>query len=228
MGSGVTSAIQTQLNGKASTNHKSTHVSGGTDAFTSTDIIEAVVKRLRESGGTNLVLGSVTDGQYLRRSGNSIVGGNPLATVSVSVKASGMQSIATAINTAVQFDQEEWDTNNMHSNVSDNTRLYVPSGQGGLYLVQGQVAFDNNATGHRNAKIRVNGNSSTWLGKTNETSVGSTDAQWLQVSKIYQLSAGDYVELVVYQNSGSSLNIGIGVDEGGADETSWFQMTKIG
>ena len=31
--------------------HKDTHVSGGSDAFTSADFLEAVVARLRETGG---------------------------------------------------------------------------------------------------------------------------------------------------------------------------------
>ena len=58
--------------------HESTHVSGGSDAFLSTDILEAIVKRLQESGGpTTLAIGAVADGEYLRRSSSSIVGGTP-------------------------------------------------------------------------------------------------------------------------------------------------------
>lgn len=224
---GNVTGLQTALDGKASTSHRSSHVSGGADAFLTTDLIEAIVRRLRESGGTTLTMGSVANGQYLYRSGNSIVGGTPTGNVSVSVKSSGQQVIDDSTNTAVTFDQEEWDTHNMHSTSSNTSRLVVPSGQGGNYLVMGQVAFDNNATGHRNLKIRVNGNSTTWLAKSNQTMLGSTDCQWLQVSKVLSLAAGDYVELIAYQNSGVTINIGIGVDEGGNDETSWFQMTKI-
>jgi hypothetical protein len=55
--------------------HKSAHVSGGGDAFASTDLLDAVVRRLRESGGQDLLLGAVADGEYLRRSGSSLVGG---------------------------------------------------------------------------------------------------------------------------------------------------------
>lgn len=55
--------------------HKDRHKSGGADAFTSSDLIEAVVKRLQESSGpTNLTLGSVSDGQFLKRDGTAIVG----------------------------------------------------------------------------------------------------------------------------------------------------------
>jgi hypothetical protein len=59
-------------------NHKDRHKSGGADAFTSTDLLEAIVKRLQESSGpTNLLMGSIADGQYLKRSGTGIIGDIP-------------------------------------------------------------------------------------------------------------------------------------------------------
>jgi hypothetical protein len=54
--------------------HKNTHVSGGSDAFTSTDIIDALVRRIRESGGTNLQIQTVADQQVLMRVGTDIYG----------------------------------------------------------------------------------------------------------------------------------------------------------
>ena len=54
--------------------HKGTHVSGGSDAFTSTDLLEAIVKRLQVTGPTTLTLGAVADGELLKRSGTTIIG----------------------------------------------------------------------------------------------------------------------------------------------------------
>jgi len=55
--------------------HKDTHKSGGTDALLSTDLLEAVVKRIQESAGpTNLTVGAVADGHLLRRNGTAIEG----------------------------------------------------------------------------------------------------------------------------------------------------------
>lgn len=76
-GSGVISHIS--LNGIGPDdhhleNHRFRHISGGADAFLSSDLLEAIVKRLRESGGATLTLGSVADGQLLLRSGTNIVG----------------------------------------------------------------------------------------------------------------------------------------------------------
>jgi len=54
--------------------HKDTHVSGGSDAFTSTDTIEALIKRIQAQGPVNLDIGTIGDGQFLKRSSGSIVG----------------------------------------------------------------------------------------------------------------------------------------------------------
>jgi len=55
--------------------HKDSHKSGGGDAFLSTDLLEAIIKRIQESSGpTNLTVGAIADGEYLKRSGSSIVG----------------------------------------------------------------------------------------------------------------------------------------------------------
>lgn len=55
--------------------HEVRHTTGGIDAFLTTDVIEAICKRLREtSGPTTLAMGAISDGQFLKRSGTSIVG----------------------------------------------------------------------------------------------------------------------------------------------------------
>lgn len=57
--------------------HKANHVSGGGDPFAATDVLEAIVKRLQVTGPVTLLIGAVTDGQYLKRSGTAIVGDTP-------------------------------------------------------------------------------------------------------------------------------------------------------
>jgi hypothetical protein len=59
--------------------HKGTHVSGGSDAFTNTDTIEALVKRIQTQGNVNLDIGTIGDGQFLKRSGTNIIGADPPA-----------------------------------------------------------------------------------------------------------------------------------------------------
>jgi len=55
--------------------HRASHISGGSDAFLAADVLEAIVKRLQETGGpTTLTMGAVPDNNILVRSGSSIIG----------------------------------------------------------------------------------------------------------------------------------------------------------
>jgi hypothetical protein len=75
--------------------HESRHVSGGADALLSTDIIEAIVKRLQEtSGPTTLALGAIANGEYLKRSGSSIVGGSGGSTTFPLQAPTGLGAVA--------------------------------------------------------------------------------------------------------------------------------------
>ena len=56
------------------TAHKDTHKSGGSDAFAATDLLEALIKRIREGGGADLVFGTIADGQFIKRFGATMVG----------------------------------------------------------------------------------------------------------------------------------------------------------
>lgn len=68
--------IDTALGGKASTSHKDTHKAEASDAFTSSDLLDAVVKRLQVTGPVTLTVGACADGEFLKRSGTAIVGSN--------------------------------------------------------------------------------------------------------------------------------------------------------
>lgn len=69
--------IDTAFGGKASSTHKDTHKSGGGDAFTSSDLLEAVIKRLQVTGPVTLTVGACADGKFLKRSGSTLVGDDP-------------------------------------------------------------------------------------------------------------------------------------------------------
>lgn len=54
---------------------KSDLVIGGSDAFVAADILDATVKRLQTTTGpTTLLVGAVADGEFLKRSGTSLIG----------------------------------------------------------------------------------------------------------------------------------------------------------
>lgn len=82
--------------------HKSTHVSGGSDAFLTTDLLDAIVQRLREtSGPTTLTMGAVSNGQVLTRSGTSIVGAASGSLGGLSVLNKQYQAIGASLSYVV-------------------------------------------------------------------------------------------------------------------------------
>jgi len=110
--------------------------------------------------------------------------------------------IPDAAWTAVPFNSELWDTDNIHDNVTNNSRLTCKTA--GKYQVVGQVCFLANATGIRNSRILANG---TTVFAVNTCPKRSDNFWYAIVVTIVDLDVDDYVELQVYQNSGDDLNL---------------------
>jgi hypothetical protein len=113
------------------------------------------------------------------------------------------QTISNATWTVLTYNSESYDTDGFHSTSTNTGRLTIPAGLTGYYLVITQAVFNTNATGARSSQIRKNGA---------EISVGrkmgaysSTVESVLVGSDILYLTAGDYIEHLVYQSSGGNL-----------------------
>lgn len=109
-------------------------------------------------------------------------------------------SVPDNTNTALSFDSEEYDTHNMHSTSVNPTRVTIQAGWDGIYLCKGTIfvptAADYNTIG---AVIAKNGaNQAPWerVGPNNSSAqrTASTEAR-------LSLVAGDYIELVAYQDN---------------------------
>lgn len=97
VGAGIVSVSPASVvGGNPPQHHKDSHKEGGADAFLATDLLDAVVRRLRETGGpTDLLLGAVADGQYLQRSGTAIVGAAPSSAQQATATAATATTSAT-------------------------------------------------------------------------------------------------------------------------------------
>jgi hypothetical protein len=116
------------------------------------------------------------------------------------------QSINTATFTTLSFNSEDLDSGTVHDNATNNSRLTVPTGGDGGYLVKGRVNFATNTTGVRIAEILKNGGTVIANVRTIPATGGSTTT--MEVSSVLALVATDYVELRAYQDSGGALNTG--------------------
>jgi hypothetical protein len=137
------------------------------------------------------------------------------------VTKSASQSLTNATYTTITFDQEPLDVGGYHDNATNNSRLTIPTGKTGYFLVQWNLhAYNVTAMAYKLLKngsaIAQFSDSYNW---TTGTEVDFTN-QWLGA-----LSAGDYVEIQGYQGTGGSKNV-----YGGSapNEPSWFQITYLG
>jgi len=136
---------------------------------------------------------------------------------SVRVTHSVSQSIADATVTVLSFDTERFDNDAIHDTAVDNSRLTAQTP--GKYLIAGNVEFAANSTGMRTVAIRING--TTFIAQHTENA--GANVMRLPVSSVYDLAAGDYAELIVYQSSGASLDV-----TKSNQHSPEFMMVKVG
>jgi hypothetical protein len=123
--------------------------------------------------------------------------------------------IATSSTTILTFDSQRWDSHGLHT--VGTSRLTCK--RAGLYHIFGHIVMPANTSGVRSMAIILNGVTPIANQRVNGSSVFSM----LSVSTMYLLSAGDYIELRVWQTSGGSLDIS--ADPNRSPE---FGMTYIG
>lgn len=110
-------------------------------------------------------------------------------------------SIATGTSTVLTFDSERYDNDAIHDTVTNSGRLTCKTA--GRYSITGHVDWAANGTGHRVCSIRLNGT-------TNIASDGkpaSAASTRHAVPALYSLAVNDYVELLVFQDTGGALNV---------------------
>jgi hypothetical protein len=112
------------------------------------------------------------------------------------------QSIASGAATAVSFDAELFDnTTGSTMFVPTSTDITVPDS--GLYIAAGWVDLDANSTGIRQLEIFQNA-SSVWK---DARSAQSALTGRISITGFLVCTAGDVIEMWVYQSSGGALNV---------------------
>lgn len=159
-------------------------------------------------------------GQFLKSGSNSSAliwgvgdqaagaGGGALSVLTgAKAYADNTQSISDVTATAVAFNQEEYDTSGFHDNSTNNSRFTVPSGKAGKYRLTGSALLAAGASPVI-ARLwwKLNGTTDlrsgvAWIPSSSE-STGAT-----AVAEV-NLSVGDYVELIIFQDSSGARNIG--------------------
>lgn len=183
---------------------------------------------------TNPAINTPTDGDVVATTGNVIsfyfkipISGwasNVLVSqdsdtraVAVTAKlVAASQSIPDATNTVIVFDTANFDT---HAAYSTSTgRFTAPVA--GIYKVHAAARFATNGTGERLIYLRVNGSASV-TELEQDLANGSFPIR-INGAMDVKLNAGDYVEILAYQNSGGALNV-----EGSADPFTYLNISRV-
>lgn len=116
-------------------------------------------------------------------------GGGGAAITGVRVtRVSGDVSLAGGA-TAIPFDAEAEDTDGFHDNATNPTRLTVPAGMAGVYVIFGGFYTDAGS----DVTIRRNGTTEIAFGRTGP---GASSLNAYIPATAFHLADGDYVELV--------------------------------
>jgi len=117
-----------------------------------------------------------------------------------------LQSIPNATYTAVTFTgTDTFDTNAFHDTSTNPSRITIPTGGTGYYSIYGMITWVTAANHLGFARLRKNG--TDYLGSH---MIGTGNAAWQAsqfLSDVQYLTAGDYVELLAYQNLGSAIDV---------------------
>lgn len=150
-------------------------------------------------------------------------GANPIAWTSTSLTAGQVaraavypacrvfhnanQAIGSGANTTLAFNSERFDTDAFHDTATNNSRLTVPTGLGGLYLVTLNTAFAQSAAGTRRVNQIVLNAGLTPVASSEIGATSSATSFPIQFcAALYRLAAGDFVQAQVFQDSGGALN----------------------
>jgi hypothetical protein len=155
---------------------------------------------LKVSGGIPAWASNSASGVMLRYGGNNL-------------------TVATATNTTVNWNTENFDTDSFHSTTTNTSRITIPSGKAGKYLVVGTASWEGAARADFVA-VRLYKNGSQIQFTTQNKSTGLSINTTLSV--VVDLAVNDYLEMVLYQDSGSNLTFN------GDNSYSYFGAMYLG
>jgi hypothetical protein len=125
---------------------------------------------------------------------------------SCTVFNNAVQEIANNTETAATWNSEDHDSGTMHDNSTNPSRITVPATN--KYTASANVQFEVNAGGIRYAYIRKNGTTRVSEIIYDKNPDGTYVSTLHIETGTLALTSSDYLEVIVYQNSGTELDIG--------------------
>ena len=135
-------------------------------------------------------------------------------------------AISNSTLTTLTWGAETYDTDSYHDNSTNNSRITIPTGKSGYYLITQCLFWAWSNSGYRQHNLTKNGTnvwSAEWgtTGTSNISSGANSSAQM-----VLNLAAGDYLEIKCKQDSGGNLSM-LGNDVGQTNP-SFFSVVYLG
>jgi hypothetical protein len=201
--------------------------------LTTIDISSENLADLSDVGGT-----APTDGQVLtysttnsRWEAATASGGGGGATFSgakVRVSSSDFSlGTGTTVETEVQFDTQDYDTDSYHSTSTNPSRFTIPSA--GVYQITGCISIDNSGTGTKNyhmiLRMYKNGSLTAFVGGGyKENAISGTDIG-AAFTYTFEAAANDYYEINAYVQQNDSREAK--VEGNNTLDISWMAITRL-
>lgn len=226
-GAGTYRIIAVTKNGVAVPPHMRRGVAPTDPAFALSVVLDLLVGdyveiiAYQDSGG-NLNVGHASTAEF--RSTLSAVkldSGRVGTGIGASAYATAGTSIANNSSVPIDLAGEEFDTDGFHSTSSNTSRMTIPAGLAGKYLAVGQISWDTNVTGERILLLMKNGTGFAAGQPTVRDT--TTDTQFSQQGTgVFDLVAGDYIQLTAYQSSGGTRDI-----DTSSPSRTWLKIMRI-
>lgn len=144
------------------------------------------------------------------------------SAVGVSLYNSTDQTINNSVNTLLSWNSETFDTDAFHDTVTNNSRITIPTGKAGKYLINVTLQWQGSAAGDRVIFLYKNGSGITTNTQKSRVDAATGNQQYNQYTSVYDLSVGDYIQVYCNQSSGAALSVY------GAQSSSNWQMIYLG
>jgi hypothetical protein len=163
-----------------------------------------------------------TNGQVLKADSSTATGlawGTDGSAVfsGASIYPSADITLTNQTSVTITFDSESYDTDSYHSTSTNTSRMTVPSGKSGKYLSIANFTISTQ-TARVEAIMKLNGTTDI-----RQWTIFTSAPKTLVCATVLNLTAGDYLEIRLYNDSTSSANL----KSDGGNQTQW-SLTYLG
>jgi hypothetical protein len=159
------------------------------------------------SGSTPARLGIGTTGQVLTVASGIPSWATPAggAFSGCSVFKDSTTSVPNATEVFIDFNDESFDTDSFHSNVTNPERITIPAGKGGKYQLNARIT--TSSTQATALSLYLIKNAGTYIG---ECTIDMQRGGTVQIAQLLSAVATDYFRIMIYQQSGATITMNSG------------------